>query len=122
MDTHDRPSPRRRSEAIERLRTVTAGVAVAGIAATAGFGFAAANGYRGASNQGVTTAGAGTGGTTTVPDANQAPQVPQNQRSGSGARSSNGSVGPSRTPQPIGGVQPPSRGSGSSHVSTGGSG
>lgn len=43
------PSPARRHVATSRLRAITAGLAVAGIAGTTGFGLLAANGYTGRS-------------------------------------------------------------------------
>src|SRR5450759_4704176 len=55
MDMYDRPSPAARGDALLRLRTVTTGVAIAGIAGIAGFGIAAASGYRGTSTAGHTS-------------------------------------------------------------------
>jgi len=61
MDKYDRPASAERGDSLLRLRTVTTAVAVAGVAATVGFGFVAAGGYRGTdtSNDGSTTANDG---------------------------------------------------------------
>ncbi len=120
MQTYDRPSPRKRQEALERLRSLTTGVVVAGIAATAGFGFAAANGYTGTGSQGVTTAGGTVGsqnttvtqGTTVAPNVNPAPF--NDGQFGSGFQAPQ--------TQPGAGIQVPTFGRGSGHASTGGSG
>jgi hypothetical protein len=126
METRYRPSSRQRHEALERLRSITAGVAVAGIAATAGFGFVAANGYRGTSSQGVTTAGLGTDtqGLNSVPGTNQVPFTPQDPNSGVQAPSTNSGaqpVQPVNPFNPFAGIQQPTRSQGQSHVSSGGS-
>lgn len=105
MDPYDRPSPAARGDALIRLRTVTTGVAIAGVAATAGFGFAAASGFRGTSTP-VQTPGAAA---TPVP-VEQQQAVPNDD----------GFTAP--TPVPFVGVQPPTQGNGRSHVSSGGSG
>lgn len=105
MDPYNRPSPAVRGDALIRLRTVTTGVAIAGVAATAGFGFAAASGFRGTSTP-VQTPGA-----TATPVPFQQQQVAPND---------DGFTAP--VPAPVFGVQPPTQGNGRSHVSSGGSG
>jgi hypothetical protein len=108
MDTI-RHSARRRFDALARLRTLTAGVAVTGIAATAGFGLAAAGGYRGTSDQGVVSAAGTTRdqGTTSAPAATP---VPFDQQGGTFQVPFFGTGG-----------QAPSRSRSSGHASTGGS-
>jgi hypothetical protein len=119
MDMNDRPSPASRGDSLLRLRTVTAGVAIAGVAATVGFGFVAANGYRGTSGPGTDTSGTGTSGTGAsgeVPGAAATPipfqpQQVTPQDNGFGA------------PAPGIGLQPPTQSSGRpGHATTGGSG
>jgi hypothetical protein len=107
MDFHDRPSPAARGDSLMRLRTVTTGVAVAGVAATVGFGFAAAGGYRG-----TTTSGAVSGAATPVPVEQQ--QVAPNGNGFTAPAQGNGVQPP---------VQPPTQSnSRHSHTTTGGSG
>ena len=104
MDMYDRPSPAARGDALLRLRTVTTGVAIAGIAGIAGFGIAAASGYRGTSTAGHTS------GANATPVPFQQQQVAPN---------GNGFTAPA----PNAGVQPPTQSNGRhSHVSSGGSG
>jgi hypothetical protein len=107
---HDpRPHIDRRGHAIGRLRSLTAGAAIAGLAGTAGFGVVAAASWSGdatGTNDGTTTQGT------------------------NGSSGTNGS-GPSRpqaTPRTGGSAQQPTvttpevrRGSGSGHASSGGS-
>ena len=107
MDTF-RHSARRRYDALTRLRTLTAGVAVTGIAATVGFGVAAASGYRGTTDQQAV------GSTTTNQGTTVAPQqqiVPFDQQVNGGFQPFQGGNG----------FQAPTRTRGSGHVSTGGS-
>jgi hypothetical protein len=109
MDTSFRHSTRRRYDALARLRTLTAGVAVTGIAATAAFGVAAASGFRGTSDQQVVSAGGVTNssGSSNLPAATPAPFDQQG--------------GTFQVPFFGSGIQAPSRSRGSGHVSTGGS-
>ena len=107
MDTF-RHSARRRYDALARLRTLTTGVAVTGIAATVGFGFAAAGGYRGATDQQAA------GNTTTSQGTTVAPQqqiVPFDQQANGGFQPFQGNNG----------FQAPTRTRGSGHASSGGS-
>ncbi|HEY5435979.1 MAG TPA: hypothetical protein VIK13_12160 [Candidatus Limnocylindrales bacterium] len=100
MDMYDRPSPAARGDALLRLRTVTTGVAIAGIAGIAGFGIAAASGYRGTSTSGANA--------TPVPFQQQ--QVIPNDDGFT-------------APAPNTGVQPPTQSNGRhSHTTSGGSG
>lgn len=115
MDMNDRPSPGSRREALARLRTLTAGVAVTGIAATAGFAFVAASGTHGTSSQTLTSAN-GTSrsrGTSSDPRAATTPgrQPATDQATGDGFQ----------LPFFGNGAQAPTVGSGRSHVTTGGS-
>ena len=107
MDTF-RHSARRRYDALTRLRTLTTGIAVTGIAATVGFGFAAAGGYRGTADQQAA------GSSTTDQGATVAPRqevVPFDDQQ-------NGGFQPF---QDNNAFQAPTRTRGSGHVSTGGS-
>ncbi len=118
MDIHDQSSAAARGDALIRLRTVTAGVAVVAVAATAGLGFAAASGYRG-----TTPA--------TDPSLPSATQAPADQpASGTGGSSSGGQPqqlapqdGGFSAPAPGTLLQPPSRTNGGrgGHATTGGS-
>ena len=104
MDMYDRPTPAARGDALLRLRAVTTGVVIAGIAGIAGFGIAAASGYRGTSTAGQAPGAA----STPVPFQQQ--QVAPND---------DGFTAP--VPAPI--VLPPTQGNGRhSHVTSGGSG
>ena len=107
--THDpRPHIHRRRRAIGRLRSLTAGAAVAGIAGTAGFGVLAAATWSGT----ATADAAQLPATTSDDDGQAAPRV----------------VRPQVIPDTGGTAQQPvavprvKRGSGSGHASTGGSG
>jgi hypothetical protein len=115
MNHDPRPHVRRRRLAIDRLRTLTTGAAVAGLAGTAGFGLLAA-----ASWSGTTTAADTSGGSTTTDGTNGT----------SGTSGSSGTSGTNRaTAAPnIGGAAPRpaatprvQRGNGSGHAATGGS-
>jgi hypothetical protein len=127
MDMNDRPTPVKRSDSLLRLRTVTAGVAVAGVAATVGFGFAAAGGYRGTSGTGADApVDAGAQDTTSGADATPIPfqrQAPVDTGTSPGtqpqqvAPQDNGSG--ATTPGTV--VQPPTRSSRRGHASTGSS-
>jgi hypothetical protein len=108
MDMNDRPSPGTRGDSLLRLRTVTTGVAIAGVAATVGFGFAAASSYRGTSTSGQTSGAAAT------PVPFQQQQV---------APQGNGFTAPAQGNGVQPPVQPPTQGNGRpSHVTSGGSG
>jgi hypothetical protein len=113
MNQDPRPHIRRRGHAIDRLRSVTTGAAIAGLAGTAGFGLLAAVTW-----SGDATAANAAGGSTTT----------------NGTTSTNGTGGTSGTnragiaPNTGGAAQQPTtatprvqRGSGSGHASTGGS-
>jgi hypothetical protein len=117
MEHDPRPHIRRRGHAIDRLRSITTGAAIAGLAGTAGFGLVAARSWSGNPNAlnaagGATTGGAsGTSGT-------------------SGTNRSSGTSGTNRTTivPNTGGAQQPTttvprvqRANGSGHASTGGS-
>ena len=110
MDTF-RHSARRRYDALTRLRTLTTGIAVTGIAATVGFGFAAAGGYRGASDQRAAGSSTSDQGTTVAPRQEVVPFDDQQ----------NGGFQPFQPFQGNNGFQAPTRTRGSGHVSTGGS-
>jgi len=113
---HDpRPHIRRRSLAIDRLRSLTTSAAVAGLAGTAGFGLLAAASWSGTATAADASGGATTDGT-------------------SGAYGTIGAGGTSRSgrataaPNTLGSAQQPTitaprvqRVSGSGHASTGGS-
>ena len=126
MDMNDRPTPVKRSDSLLRLRTVTTGVALAGVAATVGFGFAAASGYRGSTGTGADApVDAGTQdstfGTNTTPIPFQ--QAPDDNGSSSGSQlqqaapqdNGSGATAPGNA------VQPPTRSSRRSHAATGSS-
>ena len=116
MDIIHRPSSGSRREALARLRTLTAGVAVTGIAATAGFGFMAASGTHGTSNESPTSAGGTASGRGTGSNRNAAPtpapQPATEPQAGDGFQ----------LPLFNSGNQAPAAGSGRSHATTGGSG
>jgi hypothetical protein len=103
------PTPERRRLAASRLRRLTAGMAVAGIAVTAGLGVLAANGYTGTagtgaapSQDGTQQPATGTDGSNQLPGTDQLPGI--------------------TPPQPFGNsVLPPTIGRGPGHASTGGS-
>ena len=118
MDIQDQPSATGRGDALVRLRTVTAGVAVVAVAATAGFGFAAASGFRGTTPADDSS----------IPSATQAPA--DRPASGTGGSTSGGQpqqLAPQddglSAPAPGTFVQPPSRANGGrgGHATTGGS-
>lgn len=105
MRSNHRPSPGSRREALDRLRALTTGVAVTGIAATAGFGFVAAVGNSGTSSQTLASSDQGNGGS---PGVQQVPiqQPVANPQTGNGF---------------FGSGQTQTRGSGRNHVTSGGS-
>jgi hypothetical protein len=114
MNQDPRPHIRRRSHAIDRLRSLTTGAAIAGLAGTAGFGVLAA-----ATWSGDATAANAAGGSTTT-------------NGTTGTNGTGGTSGTNRTtgiaPKTGGTAQQPTvttprvqRGSGSGHASTGGS-
>jgi hypothetical protein len=103
----------RRSRAIDRLRTMTTGAAVAGVAGTAAFGVLAATTWSG--EPGATGAAAvGPSPTATAPD-------------DASGRGSSGAEAPGNQPEPAapgGGstrIRPAQPGSGRGHATTGGS-
>ena len=118
MNHDPRPHIHRRGDAIDRLRSLTAGAAVAGLAGTAGFGVLAAASWSG----NATTANAA-GGTTTT-DGGVGSNGSNGTAGGSGTSGSRGTnvapnsggTAPQATARPR--VQ---RVSGSGHASTGGS-
>jgi len=119
--THDpRPHIHRRRHAIGRLRSLTAGAAIAGVAGVAGFGALAATSWSGTSTTGATDGATTTDGTGTAGT---------NGTSGTSARSgTTGTVRPKVAPNTGGAAPQPTaiaprvqRGSGSGHASTGGS-
>ena len=109
MNQDPRPHIRRRGHAIDRLRSITTGAAIAGLAGTAGFGILAAATWSGdataANAAGGSTTTDGTNGTSGTSGSNRATAVPN--AGGAAPR-------PAATPR----VQ---RGYGSGHASTGGS-
>ena len=114
MNHDPRPHVHRRRLATDRLRSLTTGAALAGLAGTAGFGAIAAISWSGttASDNGATT-DAGTG--------LSAPTATHSTTAAGGAGSTGTRVTPNAgvtTPQPTPRVQ---RGSGSGHASSGGS-
>jgi hypothetical protein len=115
MRSNHRPSPGSRREALGRLRALTTGVAVTGIAATAGFGFVAAVGNSGTSSQTLASSdqgnGAGSGG-----GSGGVQQVPI-QQPAANPQSGNGLFGSGL----FGSGQTQTRGSGRNHATTGGS-
>jgi len=127
MDMNDRPTPVKRSDSLLRLRTVTTGVAIAGVAATVGFGFAAASGYRGTSGTGADApVDAGTQDSASGADATPIPfqqQAPADNGTSSGSQPQQVAPGDngSGAAAPGSGVQPPTRSSRRGHASTGGS-
>ena len=117
--THDpRPHIHRRRHAIGRLRSLTAGAAIAGVTGIAGFGTLAATSWSGTSTAGATDGSTTTDGTSGT-----------NGTSGTSARSgTTGTVRPKVAPNTGGAAPQPTataprvqRGSGSGHASTGGS-
>lgn len=119
------PTPRDRERALDRLRSVTVGVAVGGIAASVGFGALSAATF------------AGQPGATTVQDLTVAPSPPAVNGGSGGAAGEPGTQGdpgtqanPGNGADPFGGgaipFTPPQRapggGFGGGHLSTGGSG
>jgi hypothetical protein len=115
---HDpRPHIRRRSHAIDRLRSLTTGAAVAGLAGTAGFGLLAAASWSGTANAADNAAGA-----TTTTDGTYGTYG----TIGAGGTSRSGRATPA--PNTLGSAQQPTitaprvqRVTGSGHASTGGS-
>ena len=114
MNGSSRPSSsRRRDAAVERLRSLTVGTAVAGLVATGGFGALAAFNYAGVPATGTDTQG-GTG-------SNLAPNVPADQQPAGQDGSAFGVQPGGISTQPYAVVQAPSTHH-RAHVSTGGSG
>lgn len=119
--SHDpRPHVHRRRNAIGRLRSLTTGAAIAGVAGTAGFGILAARTWSGdptaaGATLGSTTDGSGTGtsGTTGTTGTNRTSGTSGTNRT---APNSGGTAQQPTTTTPR--VQ---RGTGSGHASTGGS-
>ncbi len=112
------PSPDRRRLASSRLRNLTAGVAVAGVAATAGFAVLASHGFTGTANASTATGAPGSRGTS-LPDRQN-----ELQRSDDDSpRSDLGGFQPSTGFQSgsNNGIQLPFAAGGPGHVTTGGS-
>jgi len=100
----------RRSRAIERLRTTTTGVAVAGVAGTAAFGLLAAATW------------SGTPGATGAADVNTGPSAADDVgRGSSGATAPEPTIDVGDQGQAPIQLQPTRPGSGRSHATTGGS-
>ena len=127
MNMNDRPTPVKRSDSLLRLRTVTTGVAIAGVAATVGFGFAAASGYRGTNSIGADApVDAGTQDSTSGADSTP---IPFRQQAPADNGTSSGSQPQQAAPQdngsgattPGNAVQPPTRSSRRGHAATGSS-
>ena len=116
--THATHHIRRRRRAIDRLRTLTAGAAVAGIAGTAGFGVLAAATWSG--TPGATRAADANSGTSgSAPEPNSGPAGNGTAPGGGGLFGTTPNEGLSPTaPTTIRPVQP---GTGRSHATTGGS-
>lgn len=119
MNHDPRPHIHRRRRAIGRLRSLTTGAAVAGLAGTAGFGVLAAATWSG-------TPGA-VGANSATSDGSGDGIGGSNQTSGSTGGSGSTRVGATRTPTTGGTAQQPlatprlQRVSGGGHASTGGS-
>lgn len=111
--THDpRPHIQRRGRAIGRLRSLTAGAAIAGLAGTAGFGILAAASWSGTAQSATDSDATGSG----LPD------------TGTGGSSGGSGTAPRVAPNNGAAIQPPTttaprvqRGSGPGHASSGGS-
>jgi hypothetical protein len=120
MEHDPRPHIRRRGHAIDRLRSITTGAAIAGLAGTAGFGLLAARSWSGNPNAlnaagGATTEDVGgTNGTSGTPDTNGASGT-------SGTNRTKTVPNTGRAQQPTTTVPRVQRGTGSGHASTGGS-
>jgi len=112
------PSPERRRVASSRLRNLTAGVAVAGVAATAGFAVLASNGFTGTANA-PTSGGASSSGSSLLPDR----QNDLQRSDGDAPRSDFGGFQPSSGFQSgsNNGIQLPFAAGGPGHATTGGS-
>jgi hypothetical protein len=120
--THDpRPHIRRRGRAIDRLRSLTTGAAIAGLAGTAGFGILAAESWSGTAPVGATDTRASEPGLTDTGGSSV----------GTAPRTAPTSVGAAPRPAPTsnGAARQPTttaprvqRGSGPGHASSGGSG
>jgi hypothetical protein len=113
MQDETRRSRHQRARAIDRLRTLTVGTTLAGVAATAGFGGLAAITYSGyddqADDSGVTTAAVD------APDDTPAPTAPTTTPGGRTGTTSPGTVAaPTPSPTP--------RKTHHAHVTSGGSG
>lgn len=115
----------RRSGAIERLRTLTTGAAVVGLAGTAGFGVLAAATWSG--TPGATSAADVLSGGATVPNQRANGESNENGSEFNGAPDDNNSAGGIFGTTPYNGgssgtrVRPVQPGSGRSHATSGGS-
>jgi hypothetical protein len=123
MNHDPRPHVRRRRHAIDRLRALTTGAAVAGLAGTAGFGLLAA-----ASWSGTATAADTSGGSTTFGSSGSDGGSGTNgSAGGSGTSGTSGSTRATAAPNTGGTAARPAatprvqRANGSGHASTGGS-
>jgi hypothetical protein len=99
----------RRTQAIDRLRSVTKGVVVAGVAGTIGFGVLAA-----ATFSGKSSAQAATNDETQPPTSRSGSGTSRDQGSGTYVAPTPGSLGAAPTPRPTRTPRP--------HAATGGSG
>jgi hypothetical protein len=113
MITEPRRQIRRRDRATGRLRSMTTGIAIAGVAGTAGFGLIAATSWSGNPTPVAAADGAAADATPVVPNTT-APPDPADQSQPFGA--GQGTPVPVATPAPR--VQ---KSRGSSHATTGGS-
>ncbi len=111
------PSPERRRVASARLRNLTAGVAVAGVAATAGFAVLASHGFTGTAN--ASTSGGASSSGSSLPDR----QNDLQRSDGAAPRSDFGGFQPGSGFQQgsNNGIQLPFAAGGPGHATTGGS-
>ena len=120
---HDpRPHMHRRGNAIGRLRSLTTGAAVAGIAGTAGFGLLAAVTW-----SGNATAADATGGSVSTIEGTRGSSIDNGKPDTNGTTGTSGTSRNKVAPYTAGSAPQPAatprvqRGSGSGHASTGGS-
>jgi hypothetical protein len=116
MNTDRRPQIHRRRHAINRLRSMTTGVAIAGIAGTAGFGALAAATWSGDSTSSGASGASDTSGTSGSDNL-------AGDSHGTTAPTARTKAAPKAAPtqQPTVATPRVQRGSGSGHASTGGS-
>ncbi len=119
MHDHTRRSRHQRARAIDRLRNLTVGTTLAGVAATAGFGGLAAFTYHGFDDQAVDSGSSTVDGTQDDTSAPTLPPVTKGGTSGQGSGVTSGAaprIAAAPTPAPT------PRKTHHAHVSSGGSG